>query len=150
MHGAADMDWLRRMGALTVERDGDEPAGEFADGPADEVRSARRRVGRLCAAAVAVAASPEARGACPPAAARLVTELARAGAPAIAPRPAGSAPPVLLVREYLDALCQAATAVYFCRRVEHASHRCWFSPLGPTADLCGRVLDAGHRCAATG
>lgn len=149
MDGAAtDTDWLRSIGALTVERDGDASSCEVSGHPADPILAARLCVSRLVAAASAVAATPQALACCPPAAAALVAELTAGATPAS--RGHGAPRPDRLVRAYLDALRDAAMAVYFCRRVEHASNHCWFSPAGPAADLCGRVLDAGHRCAAAG
>lgn len=136
---AADTDWLRRIGGLTVE-----PEGQW---PQDQIDAAQLLVARLVRAARPVAASRSAAATLPPVAAGLAAELAAADVPD-GPRPA-----ILdasdLAATYLHALCSAAGAVYFCRRVEHASGRCWFSPEGPRTDLCGRVLAAGHRCSTS-
>ena len=135
---AVDTDWLRRMGGLMVEPDG--------AWPHDQMLAARLLVVRLVHSARTVATSAEATAACPPAAATLVGELSVADVPASGETVHGEAAD--LAGAYLAALCDAAGAVYFCRRVEHASGRCWFSSEGSQADLCGRVLAAGHRCAA--
>lgn len=135
---AADTDWLRRIGALTVEPDG--------VWPNDQIVAARHLVSRLVSAARPVAQSSDAAALCPTAAAALVGELASADV--YTPPTAVPSDATVLAAAYLQALCAAAGAVYFCRRVEHASGRCWFSVLGPDADLCGRVLAAGHHCAA--
>ncbi|MEX2620618.1 MAG: hypothetical protein WD250_10395 [Egibacteraceae bacterium] len=135
---AVDTDWLRRMGALTVEPDG--------AWPPDQILAARLLVIRLVNSARTVAASTGAADACPSDAATLVAELSMADVPDSGETARGE--PADLAAAYLHALCDAAGAVYFCRRVEHASGRCWFSTEGPVADLCGRVLAAGHRCSA--
>lgn len=135
---AVDTDWLRRMGGLMVEPDG--------AWPHDQILAARLLVIRLVHSARTVAASAGATAACPPAAATLVGALSVADVPDSGETVRGGGED--LAAAYLDALCDAAGAVYFCRRVEHASGRCWFSTQGPEADLCGRVLVAGHRCAA--
>lgn len=135
---AVDTDWLRRMGGLTVEPDG--------AWPHDQILAARLLVVRLVNSARTVAASTGAADACPPTAATLVGELCMADVPDGGET--GRSEPADLAAAYLHALCDAAGAVYFCRRVEHASGRCWFSTEGPAADLCGRVLAAGHRCSA--
>lgn len=137
---AADTDWLRRIGALTVEPDG--------AWPHDQIVAARLLVVRLVSSARPVAASAVATAACPPAAAALAPELSVADVPDLPEDTALDAGG--LAASYLRALCSAAGAVYFCRRVEHASGRCWFSVRGPDADLCGRVLTAGHHCASRG
>lgn len=137
---ATDTDWLRRMGALTVE-----PDGEW---PHDQIVAARLLVVRLVCSARPLAASARALASCPPRAAALAAELSVADVPDLPGDPTLS--PSDLAADYLRALCSAAGAVYFCRRVEHASGRCWFSVQGPAADLCGRVLAAGHHCASTG
>lgn len=137
---AVDTDWFRRIGALTVERDGESSR--------DELVAARLLVVRLVCAARSVASSPAAAAACPPVARNLATELSYADVPDV-PR-IGRVDAGQLAGAFLDALCEAAGAVYFCRRVEHASGRCWFSTQGPDADVCGRVLSAGHRCSSTG
>lgn len=49
------------------------------------------------------------------------------------------------VTAYVRALRDAAGAVYYCRRLAHASEKCWFSPTGPAADRCGSVLAVAHR-----
>lgn len=136
---AADTDWLRRFGALTVE-----PDGEW---PRDQILAARLLIVRLVCAARALSRAPESLSACPAAAASLVPALARADVPGICGEEAPPGPD--LAASYLRALCDAAGAVYFCRRVEHASDRCWFSADGPSADICGRVLAEGHRCASS-
>lgn len=133
---AADTDWLRRIGGLTVEPDG--------QWPHDQIVAARLLVVRLVSAARAAAASPRAVAACPPTAAALVGQLSAVDVPELPRDPTLS--PSDLTSDYLRALCSAAGAVYFCRRVEHASGRCWFSVQGPAADVCGRVLAAGHYC----
>jgi hypothetical protein len=46
--------------------------------------------------------------------------------------------------QYLDALRDAAQAVYYCRRVQHAAGGCWFSIQGPRHDVCGRILVTAH------
>ncbi|HVM00376.1 MAG TPA: hypothetical protein VM324_13875 [Egibacteraceae bacterium] len=133
---ATETDWFRRIAALTVEPDGERPE--------DPVVAARLLVVRLVCTARLVASSPTAAAACPPVAAGLATELSAADVPHL-PR-IGRTDARTLAADYLEALCGAAGAVYFCRRIEHASGRCWFSVQGPGADLCGRVLAAGHRC----
>lgn len=140
---AVDTDWLRRMGALTVEPDG--------AWPHDQILAAHLLVIRLVNSARTVAASTGAADACPSAAATLVAELSMAELSMADVPDSGETAhrePADLAAAYLHALCDAAGAVYFCRRVEHASGRCWFSTEGPAADLCGRVLAAGHRCSA--
>lgn len=134
---AVATDWLRRIEALTVE-----PDGEW---PQDQMVAARMRVVRLVKAARPVASSPAVAAACPPAAASLARELSFADVPQ---GPHIDASDAELAQTYLQALCDAAGAVYFCRRVEHASGGCWFSVEGPQADVCGRVLATGHSCSA--
>ncbi|HVM12953.1 MAG TPA: hypothetical protein VM287_01300 [Egibacteraceae bacterium] len=134
---AVDTDWLHQIEGLTIQ-----PAGEW---PQDQIVAARMRVVRLVRAARPVASSSGATAACPPAAATLARELAVADVPEM-PRPEDTEEE--LADAYLDALSDAAGAVYFCRRVEHASGGCWFSAEGPEADVCGRVLAVGHRCSS--
>lgn len=135
---AVDTDWLRRIAALTVE-----PQGAW---PQDQIVAARTRVVRLVTAARPVASSPGASAACPPEAASLARELVDADVPEV---PRVEASDAELAQDYLHALREAAGAVYFCRRVEHASGGCWFSVDGPQADVCGHVLAIGHSCFAS-
>lgn len=136
---AADTDWLRRIGGLTVAPEG--------DWPDDQVLAAKLQVARLVNAARGVTRSTAARQACSPHVAALAVELADADVPEL---PTLGAPRVPeLVARYEQALTDVVGAVYFCRRTEHASGRCWFSPAGPSADICGRVLGAGHRSACS-
>lgn len=134
---AVDTDWLRRIEALTVE-----PEGAW---PQDQIVAARMRVVRLVSAARPLVSSPGASAACPPAATSLARELVFADVPEM---PRVDASDAELAETYMHALCDAAGAVYFCRRVEHASGGCWFSVEGPQADVCGRVLAISHSCSA--
>lgn len=162
MRGASTLDWVERMGALTVERD--------AAGPGGDVATAEAAVARLAGAAwqaVAGGALPgscEAPHGCLPdgdrladgCPGRLACDLAGDLAAAFfgqsdlpASRgPAGAQSPVTAVerrRRYLAALREVGPAVSTCRRVLHAGGRCLFrpSPAGPS-DLCARVLAAAH------
>lgn len=74
----------------------------------------------------------------------IVADLARLLPPEAAPRASGDD----LAGRYLRAVGDAAGVVYLCRRVEHACGHCWFSPEGPAADVCGRVLAVSHRLQA--
>lgn len=154
----ADADWLRQAGRLTAE-----PAASW---PTDQLLGGEVLATRLVALARALpvpatvaAARPGARRPvaadtpcacgghdCPlvgveggPAACRLATDLA-ALAPATNLQVSGGDLPA----RYLAALREAAGAVYFCRRVQHAGGACWFSARGPADDLCGRVLAVAH------
>ena len=49
-----------------------------------------------------------------------------------------------LAHRYLQALAAIAPAIYLCRRVLHASNRCWFSTGNALSSTCGRVLAAAH------
>ena len=153
-----DAEWLRRAGRLTAE-----PASAW---PTDQLLGAEVLATRLVALARAlpVPATAVARARahpseercgcagpdCPLAgvsggaeACRLALDLAeRAPACSLQIPPAPDIP-----QRYLDALREAAGAVYFCRRVQHAGGRCWFSTAGPDDDLCGRVLAAAHAAA---
>lgn len=139
---AADRDWARRAGALTVEPDG--------DWPADQLMAAERLVTRLVQRARLLVAVNDCVGeghsACllravpgGHAACTLAPALARVAYPS-------THLPVMRdpAQAYLRALRDAAGAVYFCRRVEHASGRCFFSFDGPAVATCGRVLAASH------
>lgn len=132
---ATDTQWLRHAGGLTVQPDN--------GWPTDQILGAKLRVIGLVCAARGVAASPAAGRACAPAAAALAEELCQVDVPDY---PAvGVHTAAQIVERYEQALWDAAGAVYYCRRTEHASGRCLFSAAGPAADVCGRVLVAGHR-----
>ena len=87
-------------------------------------------------------------GACGPSC-RLAARTGSHEACELARRLAEHAPPVPRapdpVRGYVRALRDAAHAVYYCRRVAHASGQCWFSPDGPAQGRCRRVLAIAHR-----
>lgn len=145
-------DWLGRIHGLT------EPTVSCADRGADGLvgdvlTKAQGRVAVLAAAARALAAAPEA----PAATAALANQAGGTAALLLADdlldalplapvgrgRVAGSG--AALAGGYVDALRQAASAVYYCRTVQHPAGCCWFSVHGPEDDLCGRVLVTVHR-----
>jgi hypothetical protein len=140
----AEQDWLRAAGALTID-----PRWATRGDPVAEGKAAAATLTRLAAElreawpAADGGACACGRGPCRltkhtggTLACELATQLA-ASAPAAArrPRPDLADP----VARYLQAVREVATAVYYCRRVQHPSGRCWFSIQGPRAELCGRV-----------
>ena len=138
--GSDDTRWPRRCGALTAVRDDD-----LVDG---NLEASAAAAAHLIAVARAVALrddqselgavlgpAPQRRRA-----RQLAEDLAREGPSG----PAAKAPRDDLATAYLDALEQAAHAVYHCRRVRHASGECWFAADGPGRDLCGQVLLVAH------
>jgi len=52
--------------------------------------------------------------------------------------------PEALRRAYIRTLRDAASAVSHCRRTQHVTGRCWFTPKGCPQDVCGRVLTVAH------
>lgn len=137
-------DWVRRMSALTVEPED--------DARCDGLDSARSRVTTLGvrargvlalddaevdAAFAALVAGDDARA--------LAHELAASlPLPPVAERLPASADATAAVRGYLRAVTAAASAVYYCRRVQHTAGACWFSVRGPAHDCCGHVLVVAH------
>lgn len=142
---AADSGWVDEMIGLTVRPDG--------DWPTDQLVAAQVRVARLAvlvralapviedptvARALATARGGRRAGRLVP---LLAAELPLAADPArsrIAPSGAD------LVEAYTDALRHAAGAVYYCRRVQHATGACWFSVHGAEYGVCGPVLAVAH------
>ncbi|HWB72018.1 MAG TPA: hypothetical protein VG452_07355 [Egibacteraceae bacterium] len=137
--------WRRRAGGLTIQPEG--------DWPHDQLLAARILVDRLAALARALVDQPccaadgegcqlddvpGGRQAC-----ELLADLARLVPPDAAVHASRTGRE--LARRYLQAIRDASGAVYFCRRVEHACGRCWFSPEGPGADVCAAVLAVSHR-----
>ncbi len=145
-------DWLGRINGLTEPTDS--CADHSADGlVADVLTDAQVRVAHLAAAARALAAAPEAPAATAALASRtggtaallLADDLLDALplAPVGRGRIAGSG--AALAGGYVEAVREAASAVYYCRTVQHPAGCCWFSVHGPDDDLCGRVLVTAHR-----
>lgn len=149
---APDVEWWRRAGALTAE-----PQGDWREQwPAEQLRTAEELATRLVACAVALVAANDCAGdahhdcllAELPAGTLgcdLAAELARHARPLATVSAPPAASPQQTAAAYLDALRAACGAVYFCRRVAHASGHCLFSCDGPGIDVCGRLLAAAHR-----
>lgn len=147
----------RQAGELTIRAEGDRPDVQLVAGRTAVLRLAalaRALVDRPCCAkgdrteggrdgtdheGCALDGVPGGRQAC-----ELAADLARLVPPEAAALASGGD----LARRYLRAVGDAAGAVYLCRRVEHACGQCWFSPQGPAADVCGRVLAVSHRLQA--
>lgn len=133
-------DWVRRLGALTVQPDS---AADAPLGTTDRIVAAQTLVARLATAARGFIAA----GACVHAADDQACDLAVE----LAALPVGTTPePGRGDAEitYLRALRDAAGAVYYCRRVQHPGGRCWFDAEGEDHDdLCGQVLALTHRLA---
>ena len=142
--GAEASDWLRRFGALTSEREHGQPGDHVGDGSRVAVRCvelARALVSRPCPrhhlprsqGSCALGVGPSVAQAC-----LLAADLA-----------GGEATPVdgdanEIAWSYMNALVEAAEAVYFCRRIAHPGGRCWFTEAGANPDVCGRVLTVAH------
>jgi len=119
----------------------------------DVLGDAQRRVAALAAAARALAAAAQG----PAATAVLAARPGGTGALLLADDLVDSLPlaPVgrgrvsgsgsALAAGYVSAVREAASAVYYCRTVQHPAGCCWFSVHGPDDDLCGRVLVTAHR-----
>jgi hypothetical protein len=144
-HAARRIDWLAGIECLTVEFEGDRRHTRFED--------ARARITRLAVQARALADAvpadfpghPDAQEA-----AALARMLATTAPGPAAQEPAPAADRAAMARAYLEALREAADAVYYCRKVQHPAGSCWFSVAGPEADVCGRVLALTHRLCSTG
>lgn len=146
---ATDRDWVAEMHCLTVHPQ--------HTGAGDQLGESQRAVGILRRAARALVmddrletraafdAIPRGNQACV-----LVDELAAAMPGGESDPPVRCAHPAQeYVLAYVQALRQASTAVYFCRRIQHPAGSCWFSVHGPAHDLCGRVLSTAHRLGDT-
>lgn len=139
----AEQDWVARMQGLTVQPQ---------DCEDDPLAAARARVGRLTEAARDFVADARPGRHLPGVEPLTVSAPGWGAVTALAAELCGTHGPVAGhcdasctdTQEYLDALQAAATAVYYCRRIQHPAGRCWFSPLGPEADVCGHVLAAAH------
>jgi len=133
------------MIGLTVRPDG--------DWPTDQLVAAQVRVARLAVLARAVDADPD------DAEVRIAFESIRGGrrARALAHQLAAELPLAVdpgrsrvglsgadLAATYADVVRHAAGAVYYCRRVQHATGACWFSVHGADHDVCGQVLAVSH------
>lgn len=141
---AASTGWVDEMIGLTVRPDG--------DWPTDQLVAAQMRVARLAVLARAVAASddPELRTAFESMrggrrALALARHLADELPLAVDPRrPRVGLSAADLAATYADVVRHAAGAVYYCRRVQHATGACWFSVHGADHDVCGEVLAVSH------
>jgi hypothetical protein len=146
---AGELTWLRAAGALTIA------SARTAGDPLAEGAAAAADLGRTAAALVELhgdgcdhdpcrlAGRPGGAQACD-LAADLAAGVPRSPLPAAGHRRGVTDP----ATRYLRALRESAGAVYYCRRVEHPTGRCWFSAQGPESGLCGKVLAVSHRLAA--
>ncbi len=142
--GAGASDWLRRFGALTSEREREQPGDHLLNGSRAAARCvdlARKLLSRPCPRHH----EPGGRGACmlgvgPSVGRACLLALDLAAGSSRLPEAEHND----IAWEYMNALVEAADAVYFCRRSAHAGGHCWFSEGGPDDDLCGRVLTVAH------
>lgn len=143
----APNDWVRRSAALTV--------APHQGWPSDEVAAATATAHRLVDLARRLVAAGAVSDDCdgPTCAFGCLAEGDRpcelTWDLACTPIPSSAAPAddvvAALVDGYLDALCEAGSAVFVCRRTLHTSGDCLFHGGGTGVDLCGRVLAMSHR-----
>ncbi len=138
-------EWERQVGGLIVEPDPLSSSSAWAVEGLDHLIVSQRLVKRLAIAARALVNDQACDQSC-----ELARRLGTHEACDLAHDLAELAPPVITstpdpVLAYTQALREAAHAVYYCRRVAHASGQCWFSPAGSYVQLCGSVLALAHR-----
>jgi hypothetical protein len=138
-------EWERQAGSLIVEPDPLSSSYALAVEGLDHLIVSQRLVRRLAIAARAFINDQTCDQSC-----ELARRLGTHEACELAHNLAELAPPIVTaipdpVLAYTQALREAAHAVYYCRRVAHASGQCWFSPPESYVQLCGSVLAFAHR-----
>ena len=141
-------DWWAQVRALTVAPETVDPVAHV--GNCEDVAARLVQVaGKLMLAQTAAGPCACGRGPCVfagirggPEACALIPLLAVAtGPPQHHPMPES---PEGLRRTYIRMLRQASPAVAHCRRTQHVTGGCWFTPTGCAEDVCGRVLTVAH------